>query len=216
MGCSGSASYSATVDTSEAHSGSKSLKVVGGDSCGPLVVNQSAFASLSGGEVYGRFFVMFSTDMAWAHTAFAALALQADAGPLGNNEHGYVQIAALTDGTTPIMEWNYADTELPERNGMEIATNMYPAANAWTCIEFHTSMSEGSIEAWVNSQADTNMTFIPGTTAVSPLNSAWNTNRPTLDIQGVGFGWIDFSSGSNTLWFDDIAISSSRIGCDLL
>ncbi|HZU83210.1 MAG TPA: hypothetical protein VE987_09850 [Polyangiaceae bacterium] len=77
-------------------------------------------------------------------------------------------------------------------------------------------LGQGSVEVWVNGMADGNMTFIPGTTTVTGVNSAWSTNKPTLDVKGVGFGWVDFHSGSNTLWFDDIAISGSRIGCQLL
>jgi hypothetical protein len=215
-GCSGQGSgFSVTVDSSQANSGSKSLKVVGGDSCGPLMVNTSAVAGL-GGEVYGRFFTRFSTARTWGHTVFAALSFLADAGPLGNNAAEYLQMAALADGTTPIMEWNFSDTELPQRNGMEVANNVYPAANAWTCIEFHTSKSQGSVEVWVNGTADSNMTFIPGTTAVTSINMPWSTKHPALDVRGVGFGWVDFDGqGPNTLWFDDVALAGTRIGCQL-
>jgi hypothetical protein len=177
-----------------------------------MMLNTTAFGSLNG-EVYGRFYTYFSSAAPQGHVAFAALGLEADAGPLGNNSREYVQIAGLSDGTTPIMQWNFNDLEFPQRNGMEIAGNVYPAANAWTCIEFHTSMSTGAVEVWVNGAADANMTFIPGTTPVTAANMPWSTGKPTLSIQSVGFGWVDFHSGMNTLWFDDIAIGGSRIGC---
>jgi hypothetical protein len=214
-GCSGQSTFSVTVDGTHAHSGANAVKVVGGDSCGPLMINSSAFTSLSSGEVYGRFYTWFSTDAGWGHAVFAALGFEPDAGPLGNASKEYLQIAALTDGTTPIMEWNYSDLELPQRNGMEVATNVYPGASAWTCIEFHTSSSAGSVEVWVNGVADANMTFVPGTTAVTSLNTPWSTGKPALAMKSVGFGWINFDGGAtNTLWFDDIALGASRIGCD--
>jgi hypothetical protein len=69
------------------------------------------------------------------------------------------------------------------------------------------------VEVWVNGAADSNMTFIPGTTAVTSINMPWSTKHPT-DVRGVGFGWVDFDGqGPNPLWFDDIALSSTRIGC---
>src|SRR5450755_4040913 len=78
-GCSGSAQYSATVDTSQFHSGSKSVEVTGGDSCGPLLVNTSALASISGGEVYGRFFVRIPSTTAFDHAVMMSLGLAAGA-----------------------------------------------------------------------------------------------------------------------------------------
>jgi hypothetical protein len=176
------------------------------------MLNSTAFGSLNG-EVYGRFFTYFNNNTPEHHVAFGALGFLADAGPLGNNSKEYLQIAGLADGTTPIMQWNYNDLEFPQRNGMEIAGNVYPGVNMWTCIEFHTSMTNGAVEVWVNGTADANMTFVPGTTAVTSLNMPWSTGKPTLSVQAFGLGWIDFSGGNNTLWFDDVAIGGSRIGC---
>ena len=83
-GCSGSAQYSATVDTSQFHSGSKSVKVTGGDSCGPLLLNTSALASISGGEVYGRFFVRMPSTTAFDHAVMMSLGLAAGADASGS------------------------------------------------------------------------------------------------------------------------------------
>jgi hypothetical protein len=177
------------------------------------MVNSTAFSSLSNGEVYGRFYTRFSTAMPFPHSVFAALGFEADGGPLGNNASEYLQMAAIADGTTPIMEWNYMDLELPQRDGMELAGNVYPAADTWTCIEFHTSMSQGSVEVWVNGTAETDMTFVPGTTPLTAIDMPWSQGKPTLDVKSVAFGWVEFDTGSNTLWFDDIAIAGSRIGC---
>jgi hypothetical protein len=173
------------------------------------------FGALAG-EVYGRFYVRFpaTATIPSDHVAFAALAFEADAGPLGNNQSAYLQFASIADGTTPIMEWNNNDTELPQRNGAEVATNVYPAPDVWTCIEFHSSKSAGSLEVWVNGTADANMTYVPGTTPSSAANSAWAGKHVVLDVQNISFGWVHFSgSGTNTLWFDDVAVGGSRIGC---
>jgi hypothetical protein len=39
-------------------------------------------------------------------------------------------------------------------------------------------------------------------------NKAW---RPSLT--SLGLGWESYSGGTDTLWYDDVAVGSSRIGC---
>jgi polysaccharide lyase-like protein len=218
-GCSGQASYSITVDSAQSHSGTQSVKVSGGDSCGPLMMNASAFSKLTGGEVYGRFYTRFSTATPFHHSALMALGFAADAGPLGNNTKQYLQFAAEeaagSSGVTGgMLDWNFNDLTLPQKNSTGFGQTVYPPQSAWTCVEFHTSSSSGAIEAWVNAVAVPGMTYVPGTTVDTQVNSGWNSGRPMpLSLQSIGFGWVDFSSSANTLWFDDIALSSARIGC---
>jgi hypothetical protein len=212
--CGGSGTYSITVDTSQAHSGTKSVKVVGGDSCGPVFTNTSAFAQLTSGEVYGRFYMRLSTATPYGHAAFALLGFLADAGPLGNNQTDYLQISTQPVSNQPILLWNYNDHTLPQPDTSGAAMTTYPAANTWTCIEFHTSSSTGGIEAWVDGTAVAGMTYVPGTTASNSDNMPWQTNRPMpLKIASMSFGLVDFHTGSTTVWFDDVALASSRINC---
>lgn len=228
-GCSGignpgaTAIYSIVVDSSQAHSGNQSVKVVGGDPCGPMMTNLTAFAQLSGGEVYGRFYTRFASATPYHHTAFMLLGLQADAGPLGEDATGYLQMAAEEGpgpdgGTGGMLVWNYNDTTLPPNgNSAGFLTTTYPIADVWTQIDFHTSASTSAVEVSVNGTALSGMTFVPGTTPASNLNSNWASGHPPLSFQSISFGWADFNAEAQmTLWFDDVALSATPIpaSCD--
>jgi hypothetical protein len=211
--------YPIVIDGTQAHSGTKSAKVMGGDSCGPLMLNTSAFSKLSGGEVYGRFYVRLSdTTMTFDHTAFMTLGLASDAGNGLNvgDQSSYLQLASEGAGNaTNVLMWQTSDSNvLPDKNQTGGMQSTYPMGSTWTCIEFRTSASSGAIETWVNGAAIAGLTVIPGTTAnLSNVNDQWKAPSP-FQPTSLGFGWILFSGPAMTLWFDDVALADSRIGCE--
>jgi hypothetical protein len=204
------------VDATQSHSPPNSMKVMGGDSCGPLMLNTSAFTKITGGEVYGRFYMRLSdTSMTFDHAFLMALGLTTGAFNT-NNQAGYLQLASQgAGGATNVFMWQTSDGNiLPNKNSAGGATSTYPKANTWTCVEFHTSMATGALETWVDSKAVAGITFIPGTTAkMSGVNDQWTAPAP-FKPTSIGFGWTVFSGESLTIWFDDIAVGSSRIGCN--
>ncbi len=215
MGCSGTGNPSApvvypiVVDNSQAHSGSNSVKITGGDSCGPLMVNTSAFAKLTGGEVYGRLWVhMSDTTMTFDHAALAALGLKATISP--GDQTSYLQLASEGAGnSTNVLMWQTTDGNiLPNKNAAGGAESTYVAATGFTCIEFHTSQATGQIETWVNGNLISGLSDPP-----APANASQWTAPSPFTLTGLGLGWILFSGEMMTLWFDDVALSSSRIGC---
>jgi hypothetical protein len=211
--------YPIVVDNAQFHSGTKSAKVMGGDSCGPVMLNTSAFSKLSGGEVFGRFYVRLSDASAtFDHTAFMTLGLAPDAGASLNvgDQSSYLQLASEGAGNpTNILMWQTSDSNvLPDKNTMGGAQSTYPMGSMWTCIEFHTSANSGAIEAWVNGASIAGLTFVPGSTAkIASVNDQWKAPSPFAPTS-IGFGWILFSGPSMTLWFDDVALANSRIGCN--
>jgi hypothetical protein len=214
-GCSGSATYSASIDTSQFHSGTKSVKVTGGDSCGPLLLNTGAFASLTGGEVYGRFYVRMPTTTAFDHAVMMSLGLAAGADASGSYDQAkHLALAPEEIGTTSALVWQTTDGNiLPAKAPAAAPTTTFPAANTWTCIEFHVSANTNAIETWIDGNAISGLTFIPGTTAkVSGMNDQW-TPAPIAPTS-FGLGWIVFSAPSISLWFDDAALGTKRIGCN--
>jgi hypothetical protein len=213
-GCSGSAMYSANVDTSQFHSGGKSVKVVGGDSCGPMLVNTAAFAKLTGGEVYGRFYVRMPSVMPFDHTVMAALGLQGGIGTaMQFDQASNLALAPEQIGTTNALVWQTEDSNiLPAKSPAAASTTTFPKADTWTCIEFHVSANTQAIETWVDSKAVPGMTFIPGTTMANPeVNGQWKP--AALAPTAFGLGWIVYSGPSITLWFDDAALGTTRVGC---
>jgi hypothetical protein len=214
-GCSGSAMYSANVDTTQFHSGGKSVKVVGGDSCGPMLVNTAAFAKLTGGEVYGRFYVRMPSVMPFDHAVMAALGLQGGIGTaMQFDQASNLALAPEQIGSTNALVWQTDDSNiLPAKSPAAASTTTFPKADTWTCIEFHVSANTKAIETWVDSKAVPGMTFIPGTTMVNQeVNGQWKP--AALAPTAFGLGWIVYSGPSITLFFDDAALGTTRIGCN--
>jgi hypothetical protein len=218
-GCSGSGNPSApiiypiVVDSSQHQSGGKSVKVTGGDSCGPLMINTSAFSQLGGGEVYGRFYIHLSdTTATFDHTALMALGLLTDGG-VGLNigdQSSYLQLASEGAGNaTNVLMWQTTDGNiLPNKNSAGGAESTYPSATGFTCVEFHTSVSGKAIQTWVNGNPVTGLTSPP-----MPGNATqWVAPSP-FTITSLGLGWIVFSGPTPTVWYDDVALSKTRIFC---
>ncbi|MGA7122518.1 MAG: hypothetical protein WBY94_20625 [Polyangiaceae bacterium] len=219
-GCSGTGNPSApqvypiTIDGSQHHGDTKSAKVVGGDSCGPFMVNTSAFAALAGGEVYGRYWMHLSdTAMTFDHAAFMALGLLRDggAGLSVGAQDSYIQLASEgAGGATNTFMWQTDDGNvLPEKNSMGAAESTYVAATGFTCIEFHTSSSGKAIEVWVNGTTVAGLTSPP----VPSAGTQWTPPSP-LAPTSFGLGWVLFSGEQLTAWYDDVALSTTRIGCN--
>lgn len=99
------------------------------------------------------------------------------------------------------------DATLPEMSPQGVATSEALPVGAWECFEYHLG-TDGSIETWLNSAA------IPGLFTKGNLNDAgWAASTIIPKITGVYFGWESYSGDVNTFWYDDIAISSTRVGC---
>ncbi|MCL2450805.1 MAG: hypothetical protein FWD17_17825, partial [Polyangiaceae bacterium] len=212
--------YPITVDTTEHHSGSQSLKVEGGDSCGAFAVNTSGIAALSGpelssGEVYVRFYVKLDPTRVFEHAVLVAgglLPVTADGG-LGftQDQSSYLELSSQTNGgtSTDVFYWATTDSEVfPPQNSAGAATTTYIMGSDFSCIEFHVSKMQQIVETWINGTA------IDGLTTTSSINSSWKP-PPSLGMTSLGLGWLDFHTSSPvyTVWFDDVAISGTRIGC---
>ncbi len=115
-GCSGSGNPGApviwpiTIDTTQHHSGSQSMKVVGGDSCGAFAVNTSAFAALASGEVYARFYVKLDATQVFAHAVLVAGGLlPVTDGGVGftQDQASYLELSPQTNGgtSTSVFYW---------------------------------------------------------------------------------------------------------------
>ncbi|HLK89717.1 MAG TPA: hypothetical protein VKZ18_07480 [Polyangia bacterium] len=204
------------VDSTQSHSPPNSMKVQGGDSCGPLMLNTSAFSKLTGSDVYGRFYVRLSdTSMTFDHAFMMALGLTSGTLNTGSQDT-YLQLASEGAGNaTNVLMWQTSDGNiLPDKNTTGGASSTYPKVNTWTCVEFHTSSSTGALETWVDGTAVSGLTFIPGTTTkTSGVNDQWKAPSP-FQPTSIGFGWTVFSGENLTIWFDDIAVGSTRIGCN--
>ena len=53
-------------------------------------------------------------------------------------------------------------------------------------------------------------------TEILDVDNRWLTQNPDWipTVTNAKFSWESYGGATNTLWYDDIAIASSRIGCE--
>jgi len=102
------------------------------------------------------------------------------------------------------------DATLPELSPQGIATSAALPAGSWECFEYHVG-TDGTIETWLNGAAVTGLTVGPGIT--NPNAGGWGRSTIKPKPSGVYFGWESYGGDTNTFWYDDIVVSSSRVGC---
>ncbi len=198
------------IDGTVAHSGKNSLRVVGGDSCGFYAINTSAFAKLPG-QVYARFYAQFSGAPTSNHNGFVSMY----SGTATNFLSMYSNSEQLRLGFQGnVVVWNYltSDATLPDIDSMGESTSMMTRPNAWDCIEFHLDPTTGYIEFWLNSMSVAGLSY--DGTSIQGVSDNWHSGGPTsLALKSFGLGWLGLNN-QYTAWFDDVALSGSRITCE--
>ncbi|KAH8812208.1 hypothetical protein F5884DRAFT_728982 [Xylogone sp. PMI_703] len=186
-----------TLDTTTGHSGTNSIKVTSpGGYCGHIFFGTTQVPS---GDVYVRVWLKASLALTSNHVSFITMPDTAE----GSNKHLRI------GGQSQILMYNREvdDATLPDLSPQGIASSEPLPTGTWQCFEYHLG-TDGSIETWLNSDA------IPGlTTANNPNAQGWTRSSIIPKITGVYFGWESYGGDSNTFWYDDVAIGSTRVGC---
>jgi hypothetical protein len=100
------------------------------------------------------------------------------------------------------------DATLPDLSPAGVATSVALPTDAWECFEYYLG-TDGSIATWLNSGAIAGLT----TGASNANDDQWESTLIIPKITGVYFGWESYGSDPNTFWYDDIVVSTSRVGC---
>lgn len=197
--CSGSGT--ATVDSSVAHSGSRSIKITGAAGyCNHVFVRAAVPAA--GAARFGRFYVRHTTPLPAAHVTFLAMRDTND----GNTD-------LRMGGQNAALQWNRQsdDATLPEQSPAGVALSRPLPVNVWTCVEFRVDGAAGHLQTWVDG---TDVTGLQVDGVPTPdVDRQWlaKTWRPSLT--DFRLGWESYGDGADTLWYDDVALGASRIGC---
>lgn len=216
-------SGSAVVDTAQFHSGGKSMRITTGPNyCGHTFMQSNLVASM-GNTVYGRFYVRLSQALADPHITFVSMCDAADAAAVsGNCDVSNVNNSKLQTkskelrmgGQSGIAMWNRErdDATVPSLSPAGIALSTPLTANVWHCVEFGIDQAAGLLQTWVNGVS------IPGLqidgSPTNEVDTRWLQNgnwRPQL--KDFKLGWEQYSAAGTTLWYDDVALHTSRIGC---
>ena len=115
-------------------------------------------------------------------------------------------------GQSSILMYNREsdDATLPDLSPNGIAASKALPAGSWQCFEYHLG-SDGSIETWLNGAVIDGLTVKKGTTNANA--GGWTRSSYVPKITGVYFGWESYGGDTNTFWFDDIVIGSTRGNC---
>ncbi|MGD0678080.1 MAG: hydrolase [Polyangiaceae bacterium] len=206
----------ATVDDTEAHSGHHSVKIVNDFESGSptycdhvFFTNYSAFAMAAPGQIYARFFMFLGEPFGMTHVTFATMT--------DENDNGN-QLRLGFDSN--VFAWNREsdDAFLPELDDgssqVDVQESIAPPSPGWFCVEFHIDELAGTLDAWVDGSE------VPGLvetgTPVTNISAEWlgqGQNAWKPQVIDLGFGWETYFGQSMVLWFDDVAIASTRIGC---
>lgn len=106
------------------------------------------------------------------------------------------------------------DATLPDLSPQGIAASKALPVGTWACFEYHLG-TDGTIETWLDGTAVAGLTVGTAAEAANANAQGWTRSGSYVpQIQGVYFGWESYSGGTNTFWFDDVVIASSRVGCN--
>ncbi|GAA2366151.1 hydrolase [Streptomyces cuspidosporus] len=200
--CSGTGT--ATVDATVAHGGTKSVRVTGrAGYCNHAFAGTSLSGVPGGSELYARFWVRHTTALPAQHVTFAALRDTNDGGK-----------DLRMGGQNKALQWNREsdDATLPAQSPAGVALSTPLPVNTWTCLEFRLDRSAGRLDTWVNGSLVTGL-VVDGT-PTQDVDQQWLARggwRPApTDLR---LGWESYGEGDDTLWYDDVAVGTSRIGC---
>ncbi|HVV24760.1 MAG TPA: cellulose-binding domain-containing protein [Pseudonocardiaceae bacterium] len=201
--CSGTGT--AAVDPSTAHTGTKSLRTNGTDGyCNHVFVADPTDMATASPTWFVRFWIRHTTPLPTGHVTFLAMNDSAN----GNTD-------LRLGGQNGALVWNRQsdDATLPAQSPAGVAQSVPLPVNVWTCVEFAVDGGNGQIRTWVDGTA------VPGLTEdgvpTPDVDAQWlgNANwRPHLT--DLKLGWESYGGGGpDTLWFDDVALGTTRIGC---
>ncbi|HYS35079.1 MAG TPA: cellulose-binding domain-containing protein [Pseudonocardiaceae bacterium] len=203
--CSGTGT--ASIDGTVAHTGSKSLKIVGTDGfCNHVFAADPTDPPAAAPTWFVRFWIRHTTALPTGHVTFLAM---------NNSAAGNTDLRL--GGQNGALMWNRQsdDATLPDQSPAGVAQSVPLPVNTWTCVEFSVSGATGQIQTWVDGTA------VPGLTEdgvptqnvddqwLAGSGASWRPNLTDLKL-----GWESYGGGGpDNLWFDDVALGTSRIGC---
>ncbi len=192
------------VDDTQAHSGKHSVRVDGGAGyCDHIFFANSSAISSIGAQIYARLFLRLDAPLGQGHVTFLAMKDTADKGDdvrMGGQDAVLMYNRQSDDATLPVLS--------PTGVGDSIA----PSPQKWVCIELHFDEGAGTIDTWVNGQEIAGL--VENGTAVPDISTQWLSRagwKPSLS--DFRLGWESYSGQTMTLWFDDVALAATRIGC---
>jgi predicted carbohydrate-binding protein with CBM5 and CBM33 domain len=193
----------ATVDSAVARTGSKSLRIDGAAGfCNHVFVGPTKDLSTLGPTWFARMYVKHTTALPASHTTFLAMK---DANDNGKD--------LRVGGQNSALQWNREsdDATLPAQSPAGVAQSTALPISTWQCLEIEVNGSKGTAHTWLNGNE------VKGLTAdgvpTNDVDNQWYAKSWKPAITDLRLGWESYGEGADTLWYDDVAIDTTRIGC---
>ncbi|HET8935939.1 MAG TPA: hypothetical protein VFN67_20975 [Polyangiales bacterium] len=191
-----------TMDSTQAHTGTRSVRVNGGGGyCNHVFFRPKGWAATA--PLYARFFVRFEKPLTQSHVTFLAL-------------HDDVEMKDVRmGGQSEILMWNREsdDATLPELSPTGIALSAKPETGKWLCVELLIDGQTPKLETYLNGEPIKGLIVegepTPDVDAQWQRKADWHPK-----LSDIRFGWESYGSDENTLWFDDVVLGTTRVGCN--
>ncbi|SOD63952.1 hypothetical protein SAMN06297387_113111 [Streptomyces zhaozhouensis] len=195
---------SATVDTEAGRDGGGALRIDGADGyCNHVFVATELADVDTASGLYVRFWVRHTTALPQQHVTFLAME---DVGDGSRDLRMGGQNAAL--------QWNREsdDATLPAQSPAGVALSAPLPVDQWSCLEFQLDGTAGLLETWLDGERVEGLVVDGEPT--QDVDQQWlNRGDWAPDVVDLRLGWESYGEGADTLWYDDVAVGTTRTGC---
>ncbi len=199
--CSGTGTVA--VDTSVAHSGTRSIRVDGrAGYCNHAFLASTADLSAVGPVLYLRLWVRHTTALPSGHVAFVSMPDAAQGGR-----------ALRIGGQNGALQWNREsdDATLPAQSPAGIAQSRPLPTGGWHCLRMAIGTGAPALDTWLDDQE------VPGLhvdgVPTQDVDQQWLSDTVPPRPTALRLGWESYGTGDDTVWFDDVAAGPSPIAC---
>ncbi|HLU26958.1 MAG TPA: hypothetical protein VKZ65_00870, partial [Glycomyces sp.] len=115
-------------------------------------------------------------------------------------------------GQNGALQWNREsdDATLPEQSPNGVSMSRPLPVDTWTCVEFQ--IAGGDLSTWVDGALVEGL-VVDGV-PTHDIDGQWlNRSGWNPSLIDLRLGWESYGSDSDTLWYDDVAFGTERIGC---
>ncbi|MFI6898315.1 cellulose-binding domain-containing protein [Streptomyces sp. NPDC050256] len=193
----------AAVDTEVAHSGTRSLRLDGrAGYCNHAFVAAAADLSSVGPVLHIRMWVRHTTALPAAHVTFVSMPDSSQAGK-----------ALRIGGQNGALQWNREsdDATLPAQSPVGVGLSRPLPTDSWQCVRFAVDTTAPQLDTWLNEEQ------VPGLHAdgvpTQDVDQQWLSRTTPPRPTALRLGWESYGTGDDTLWFDDVVVGSSPVGC---
>jgi hypothetical protein len=185
-----------TIDTSlGANGSSSSLRVDANNAFHTMLQFALPQAVRDANEVYGRVFLRLAANPSGAHYVWLEVGTTANDGHEMRLGHNVGQLQSN--------HWLNGEQDIRDQSRALVA-------NTWYCLEFFMDNSPEQLQVWLDDEE----TALSTTNYTAGAGAQGNGNAvadfiPPLDAFRIGW---ELQNG--TVYFDDVALGSQRIGCD--